>query len=126
MMDRKHVRDLKPGPAAVYGLVGAGAVALIVGLAVFAAPRSANALPAYAQKTGQPCGSCHVNTAGGGTLTSLGKAFAANGHKLPSAKGKGKASVSGEVPASSSPIVLDRAQAGAWSLDPPYYSLFLH
>ncbi len=91
MTYREHQRDLKPVAGAVYGLAGAGAVALIVGLAAFAAPRPAGALPAYAQQTSLPCGRCHVNAAGGGPRNSFGSAFAANGHKLPSAAGPGKA-----------------------------------
>lgn len=35
------------------------------------------ALPQYATATGQPCATCHVNPAGGGTLTARGQAFAA-------------------------------------------------
>ena len=66
MTDREHEHDLKPVAGAVYGLAGAGAVALIVGFAAFAAPRPADALPAYAQQTGLACGRCHVNPAGGG------------------------------------------------------------
>jgi hypothetical protein len=124
----EHEHDWKLVPLAAYGLAGAGAVALIVGLATFAAPRPAAALPAYAQQTHLACGSCHVNPAGGGARTGFGKAFAANGHKLPS-KG-GKASVGGGASAApptaySPPIVLDNAQAQAWSLRRPYYSRFL-
>jgi hypothetical protein len=97
MTYREHERDLKPVAGAVYGL--AGAVALIVGLAAFAAPRPAGALPAYAQQTHLACGRCHVNAAGGGERTAFGKAFAANGHKVSSAAKPGKASVGGVPPA---------------------------
>ena len=45
-------------------------------------PRPANALPAYAQSTGKPCGFCHQNAAGGGALKPAGEKFKANGHKL--------------------------------------------
>lgn len=48
------------------------------------APRTAQALPIYAQRTGLPCGQCHVNPQGGGPRTAFGQAFAANGHHLPS------------------------------------------
>lgn len=99
MTYREHERDLKPVAGAVYGLAGAGAVALIVGLAAFAAPRPAGALPAYAQQTHLSCGRCHVNAAGGGERTAFGKAFAANGHKVSSAAKPGKASVGGVAPA---------------------------
>ena len=93
MMDRGQGRDLKPVPGAVFGLAAAGATVLIVGLAAFSAPRPADALPAYAQQTKLACGRCHVSAAGGGALTAFGKAFAANGHKVPKKETKpGKAS----------------------------------
>jgi hypothetical protein len=137
MMHREHEGDLKPIAGAVYGLAGAGAAALILGLAVFAAPRSADALPTYAQQTGMACGRCHVNPAGGGPRNAFGKAFAANGHKLPSGAKAGKAGKAGKasagggavspVPAAAAPVVvLDYAQAQAWSLRGPYYSHFLY
>ena len=59
----------------VFVITAVGATALIVS--------QAGALPQYATDTGLACGSCHVNPAGGGTLTSLGTAFLNNGHKLP-------------------------------------------
>ena len=60
---------------------------LAVGGAVtIAAPKSAQALPAYAQQTGKACGACHKNPAGGGPRNAYGNAFAANGHKLPGKK----------------------------------------
>ena len=112
MTDRKRLHDLKPVAGAVYGLAGAGAVALVVGLAAFATPRPAGALPAYAQQTGLACGRCHVNPAGGGPRTAFGNAFAANGHKVPAAGAKpGKKSdgapsaPSGTAPPSSTPAV---------------------
>jgi hypothetical protein len=127
MMERE--RDLKPMPWVVYGL--AGSVALIVGLIGFASPRPAAALPSYAQQTHLGCGSCHVNPAGGGARTALGKAFAANGHKLPSKSGKANVGGGGAISSPPAPpaapsIVLDRAQAQAWSLRRPYYSHFLY
>jgi hypothetical protein len=84
MMDYGQECQLKPIPVLAYALGGASAAAFIVGLAVFVAPQPAGALPAYAQQTKLACGRCHVNAAGGGTLTAFGKAFAANGHKVPS------------------------------------------
>jgi hypothetical protein len=60
---------------------------VIVALAVFVAVgldgNQAMALPSYVQPGAATCGACHVNTAGGGALTPLGTAFAANGHVLP-------------------------------------------
>ncbi len=42
----------------------------------------AHATPAYAAQTKQPCGTCHVNKAGGGKLTAKGEQFQKNGHKM--------------------------------------------
>jgi hypothetical protein len=64
------------------GVAGLTAAVIVGAATLTLAPRSAEALPAYAQQTGLPCGQCHVNPAGGGDLKSLGKKFQANGHKL--------------------------------------------
>ena len=64
----------------VIGAVALAAGALVVGM--IATPRSASALPAYAQQTGKACGYCHQNPAGGGALKDAGEKFKANGHKL--------------------------------------------
>jgi len=63
-------------------IVGASAVlaALILIAGSIVAPRSATALPAYAQKEGKPCGFCHLNPAGGGERNARGKKYQANGH----------------------------------------------
>ncbi len=74
------------GAAALCMAVGVGAAMLIGGSIALVAPSPALALPAYAQQTGLPCGRCHVNPAGGGPRNAFGKAFAANGHKLPGKK----------------------------------------
>ena len=86
MADGTFVHDLKPASGVTYGLAGIIAAILMVGSAISLAPRTASALPAYAQQTGLACGRCHVNPAGGGPNTAFGKAFAANGHKVPSKK----------------------------------------
>jgi hypothetical protein len=86
MMDGTFVHDLKPTSGVMSGLAGITAAILMVGSAISLAPRPANALPAYSQQTGLACGRCHVNPAGGGPNTAFGKAFAANGHKVPSKK----------------------------------------
>ncbi|HTT47057.1 MAG TPA: hypothetical protein VMG39_03535 [Pseudolabrys sp.] len=65
---------------AVVGAVGLAAFVLVAGALV--APRSADALPAYAQKEGKACGFCHVNPAGGGPRTAKGKQYEANGHSF--------------------------------------------
>jgi hypothetical protein len=71
--------NIAPGVATV-------AAALLLGGAIWISPQPAHALPKYAAETGLPCGRCHVNPAGGGPRTAFGKAFAANGHKLPKKK----------------------------------------
>jgi mono/diheme cytochrome c family protein len=68
-------------------VLGALAVATVIGGALtIAVPKSAQALPAYAQQTGKACGACHQNPAGGGARNAYGDAFAANGHKVPAKK----------------------------------------
>ena len=96
MTDRKQ--EPRPIPALAYALAVASAAGFIVGVAAFATPDPADALPSYAQQTKLACGRCHVSAAGGGALTGFGKAFAANGHKVPSKGTKpGKATVSDET-----------------------------
>jgi len=97
MTDRKQ--EPRPISALAYALAVASAAGFIVGVAAFATPDPADALPSYAQQTKLACGRCHVSAAGGGALTGFGKAFAANGHKVPSKGTKpGKATVSDETP----------------------------
>jgi hypothetical protein len=74
------------GAAALVMAAGFGAALLVGGTITLVAPSPAVALPAYAAQTGLPCGRCHVNPAGGGPRNAFGKAFAANGHKLPGKK----------------------------------------
>ena len=77
-----------PSVTFLCGACGVAAAVLIAATAVTVSPRQAQALPAYAAQTGLACGRCHVNPAGGGPNTAFGKAFAANGHKLPAKKKK--------------------------------------
>ncbi len=69
------VRKLTPA------LMSAAAVAVLFA-AVTVAPRPAASMPQYAAQTKLPCGQCHVNPAGGGTLKPFGQKFKDNGHKL--------------------------------------------
>jgi hypothetical protein len=64
------------------GAAGLAAAGLVAATTLMVTPQKAEALPAYAQQTGLPCGQCHVNPAGGGDLKAFGKKFQANGHKL--------------------------------------------
>jgi hypothetical protein len=68
------------------GFSGAAAAMLVMIGAIAISSRQANATPAYSQQTGVACGRCHVNPAGGGPNTAFGKAFVANGHKVPGKK----------------------------------------
>ena len=65
-------------------VVGAFSVALFAGALITSiAPTSASAKPEFAAQTGQACGACHQNPAGGGALKPLGEKFKANGYKMP-------------------------------------------
>ncbi len=80
----KTSSGFRPTTAILY----AAAIALpviLLGASGSVAPRQAQATPAYATQTGLGCGQCHTSPAGGPT-TAFGKAFAANGHKVPSKK----------------------------------------
>ena len=73
----------KPILGIASGLIG---VTLLTFGALVSSPQPARATAAYSKQTGMACGRCHVNPAGGGPNTAFGKAFAANGHTLPSKK----------------------------------------
>jgi hypothetical protein len=62
------------------GLIVATALAVAT---VAGVPRQATAKQEYAQQTGLPCGQCHRNPSGGGTLKAFGERYRDNGHKLP-------------------------------------------
>ena len=79
------MRDVGQSAGLVCGVAAASVAAFTLAIACLT-PRPATALPSYAKQTGLACGRCHVNPAGGGANTAFGKAFAANGHKVP---GKG-------------------------------------
>ena len=122
-----HGPDLRPMRGVIYGLAGTVLAISLTGFLVSTVPRPAGALPAYAQQTGLACGRCHVNSSGGGKLTSFGSAFAANGHKVPSKGAKPakttEAAPPAAAPAGTRPIVLEYIP---WTLSKPYYSRFLY
>lgn len=109
-MTSEHEPKFKAIFSAAYGLVGVVAVTLVVGLTALAVSMPASALPAYAQQTHLLCGRCHVSPAGGGERNAFGKAFAANGHKLPS---KAKPAKGGAVDAT--PTINTGAGGGYYS-----------
>jgi hypothetical protein len=63
--------------------IGVVAATAIVGGALFLMSIPATATPKFAAATGQACAACHVKPEGGAELTPFGKAFQANGNKLP-------------------------------------------
>jgi hypothetical protein len=74
----------KTKSAVPYVAVGVPVIIILVtGPIIVASPKPAAATPAHAAQTKLACGRCHVKPAGGEPLTDFGKAFAANGHKLP-------------------------------------------
>jgi hypothetical protein len=86
MIDAKVSRTCDPLKSAIFFTVAGLAVAVLVtGAVILVAPRPAQAKSEFTAQTGLPCGQCHVNPAGG-NLTSFGKAFKANGLKVPKEK----------------------------------------
>ncbi len=89
MRDACHSTGFNSNRAAVHptGAHPTGAmllcVALVGAIAIAITPVQAHARPIYARETGLPCSRCHIDPAGGGARTAFGKAFAANGHRLP-------------------------------------------
>ena len=68
-------------------LVGGTAAAILIAAVIsVTVSQTANAKPEFAAQTGKPCGTCHVNPAGGGKNTAFGLKFKANGYKLPKSK----------------------------------------
>lgn len=54
-------------------------IALVIFLAISSSSNSAQALPEYSHRTGEPCAVCHVNPGGGGPRTLRGALWAARG-----------------------------------------------
>lgn len=75
MSNRQASSAFIPMGAILCGAAGVGAAIVIAAAVVTFSPRQAQATPAYAAQTGQACGACHTNPAGGGDLTARGKAF---------------------------------------------------
>jgi hypothetical protein len=86
MTNKEGSSALIPIVTILCGAAGVAVAVLIASAALTISPHQAQALPAYAAQTKLACGRCHVNRAGGGPNTAFGKAFAANGHKLPAKK----------------------------------------
>jgi hypothetical protein len=94
LIDRRFsMRDVvHSNPAAavktlvVYLGAGLAMTLLAAGMMMLSAPGPAQATPQFAAQTHLPCARCHVNPAGGGPRNAFGKAFEANGNKLPKKK----------------------------------------
>jgi hypothetical protein len=79
-MAENHARDVLVGAIAVIS------AAWIFAIVACLDSETAQALPIYAERTGLPCGQCHIDPHGGGPRTAFGRAFAANGHRLSGQK----------------------------------------
>ena len=74
----KYKNDRPDGGRRVRGgLTAASAGAAIAAMAVFGAPGTAHAIPAFAAQTGQPCSACHI---GFPQLTPYGRDFKLEGY----------------------------------------------
>ena len=71
---------------ALAGAAGAAAAMLVAGTTLIVTPRSAQAFPAYAQKTDLHCSVCHVNPKGGGPTNAYGSKWFMGGMKVPKKK----------------------------------------
>ena len=58
--------------------------AVAVAMIVLSAPHAARATPQFGTQTGLPCTQCHADLNTPMNLTDFGKAFLANGNKVPS------------------------------------------
>jgi mono/diheme cytochrome c family protein len=72
--------------AALAGAIGVIAAMLLAATTLIATPRSAQAFPAYAQKTDLHCSVCHVNPKGGGPTNAYGTKWFMTGMKVPKKK----------------------------------------
>jgi mono/diheme cytochrome c family protein len=75
MSKQRDSSAFMPTATILCGAAGVAAAVVIAATAVTFSPRQAQATAAYAAQTGESCGACHTNQAGGGNLTGRGKAF---------------------------------------------------
>jgi len=78
-------RPSRPAPLRLTRFI-AGTLPLLAALML--GPRAANAVPSFAQQTGQPCAACHVG-AFGPQLTKFGRDFKLNGYTAGDGKNHG-------------------------------------
>lgn len=81
MQTAVHSEATKGHPIAKIGAVLSVSGLLLFATAAFISARPANAVPAFAQQTGQPCKSCHVGGFGP-ELTPFGREFKLGGYTL--------------------------------------------
>lgn len=63
----------------MYRLAMVGTIVVVALAAIWMRAGGAYALPEYAERTGEPCATCHVNPGGGGPRTLRGLLWAARG-----------------------------------------------
>jgi hypothetical protein len=71
-----------------YSTVTCGAAALFAAAVISLTSSLAHATAQFASQSGKPCAQCHEKPDGGPALTAFGKAFQANGNKLPTPPAK--------------------------------------
>lgn len=115
------------GPISRLTLVVLALAALLAVSVVFILPTSTtSALPDYTTKTGQSCGTCHVNPAGGGPLTAQGQAFAAIAtHTTDPTGAWAQVSGTAPAPAPAAPVTLEVTIEGTLDDGTVTYSITL-
>ena len=54
-------------------------ITILVGAGILVETQSSQALPEYANQTGEPCATCHLSPSGGGSRTVRGQAWVGSG-----------------------------------------------
>jgi len=71
-----------------YSTVTCGAAAILAAATISLTSSPAQATAQFASQSGKPCAQCHEKPDGGPALTAFGKAFQANGNKVPTTPAK--------------------------------------
>ena len=74
------------GTTALAGAAGMTAAILVAATTLIVTQQSAQAFPAYAQRTDLHCSVCHVNPKGGGPTNAYGTKWFMTGMKVPRKK----------------------------------------
>ena len=75
---------VKPATLALTALLATAALAAAI--VILSTPHAAQATQQFATQTGLPCSQCHADLNTPMNLTDFGKAFLANGNKVPASK----------------------------------------